>query len=118
MYRLQVCLAQASLQMQTCWKWCLHPYNSEAAQEHKAVCTARAHREANRQLVAEQECAICLETISEKPSSDQRFGLLSCQHCFCLRCIRQARAQNADRLDADSVSANCNSTLFLKLGLC
>lgn len=33
-----------------------------------------------------QECAVCFEIVLEKQGG--KFGLLSCNHCVCLKCIR------------------------------
>lgn len=40
----------------------------------------------------EKSCGVCFETIMEKTSGEQRFGILpNCNHCFCLSCIRKWR---------------------------
>lgn len=91
--------------MQTCGKWCLHPYNKSEEKQHMEICTARAQRGQSRQITAEQECGICLEPIRDKPVPQQKFGLLSCQHCFCLGCLRGWRAQRDGNI-VDSVSSH------------
>ncbi|RUS14828.1 hypothetical protein BC937DRAFT_93265, partial [Endogone sp. FLAS-F59071] len=40
----------------------------------------------------EVECGICIEKVTGK--KDPRFGLLNCEHAFCLQCIRQWRSTN------------------------
>jgi len=53
--------------------------------------------EASRKL----ECGICLETVSE--SKDGRFGILqSCNHPYCLSCIRNWRGQSVNDAQHDS----------------
>jgi E3 ubiquitin-protein ligase makorin len=39
------------------------------------------------------ECGICYEPVKQK--SDPRFGLLTCEHVFCLQCIRTWRAKHS-----------------------
>jgi len=52
-----------------------------------------------------QECAICLERVMAKP--DARFGLLECEHSFCLECIRNWRASTTSSADSTSVHRSC-----------
>ncbi|RUS28087.1 hypothetical protein BC938DRAFT_482342 [Jimgerdemannia flammicorona] len=40
----------------------------------------------------EVECGICMEKVMQK--RDAKFGLLNCEHAFCLQCIRQWRSNN------------------------
>uniref|UniRef100_A0A7S3V1L3 RING-type E3 ubiquitin transferase n=1 Tax=Aplanochytrium stocchinoi TaxID=215587 RepID=A0A7S3V1L3_9STRA len=49
------------------------------------------------------ECGICLDVISEKKDGDRRFGILqSCDHAFCLACIRNWRGQDVNDVQLDS----------------
>ncbi|KAI9343634.1 hypothetical protein BDR26DRAFT_858447 [Obelidium mucronatum] len=40
-------------------------------------------------ISSEMDCVVCFERVLRK--RDPRFGLLSCEHCVCLECIRQWR---------------------------
>ncbi|XP_058791571.1 probable E3 ubiquitin-protein ligase makorin-1 [Phymastichus coffea] len=79
-----------------CNKQALHPYNEESRKRHSNACV-RQH-EINMELSfaiqrsREKTCGVCFETIMEKSSREQRFGILpNCNHCFCLSCIRKWR---------------------------
>lgn len=46
------------------------------------------------------ECGICMERVLSKPNpSERRFGLMSCDHPFCLACIRGWRATGTADLE-------------------
>ena len=92
---------------QVCEKFALHPYNEAVAAEHTAECTSRHARLAARTRSARIECAVCLEPVLGKASpADRKFGLMACDHAFCLACIRSWRATTG--VDVDSVSARYN----------
>lgn len=42
----------------------------------------------------EKVCGVCMEVVWQKePATERRFGILSsCNHIFCLQCIRKWRA--------------------------
>ena len=51
-------------------------------------------------LSSQVECGICLERVLSKVNpADRRFGLLNCDHAFCLKCIRGWRANGSADLD-------------------
>ena len=53
---------------------------------------------------SEIECGICLERVMEKSDpADRKFGLLECEHSFCLSCIRGWRSHLDGGADLDSV---------------
>ncbi|XP_014203884.1 probable E3 ubiquitin-protein ligase makorin-1 isoform X1 [Copidosoma floridanum] len=79
-----------------CSKPALHPYNEELRKKHTNACMKQ--HEINMELSfaiqrsREKSCGVCFETIMEKSSHEQRFGILpNCNHCFCLTCIRKWR---------------------------
>ncbi|CAG8518464.1 703_t:CDS:2 [Paraglomus occultum] len=68
-----------------CRKLVLHPRGSvEEHQAHISSCNPIPQEDI--------ECGICYERVLSKP--DARFGLLNCDHAFCLSCIRQWRSNN------------------------
>jgi hypothetical protein len=71
----------------------LHPTDADAATAHAAECGSLAAKLAKRAADAAIECCICFERVLAKPQlSQRRFGLMSCEHAFCLGCIRNWRA--------------------------
>ncbi|KAI8910206.1 hypothetical protein EDD86DRAFT_204773 [Gorgonomyces haynaldii] len=66
-----------------CQKPCIHPQaTAQEIQAHESQCTRIQEK-------SDVECSICLEPIGKK--KDPRFGLLECDHCACLECIRKWR---------------------------
>jgi E3 ubiquitin-protein ligase makorin len=91
--------------MQVCGKHALHPDIPEDAEAHTKACKAREERLNKQPAAAELECAICLEKVlSKENASERKFGLLSCEHPFCLPCIRDWRRQVASAAVLDTVS--------------
>jgi len=78
-----------------CGRYALHPTDAGAAAEHAAACAAEGARTAAAAAAASIECGICLERTLAKPGrpGERRFGLLACDHAFCLGCIRSWRGQ-------------------------
>ncbi|GAX85425.1 hypothetical protein CEUSTIGMA_g12841.t1 [Chlamydomonas eustigma] len=60
----------------------------------------------NFSLRIQVECGICLDRVLSKTlAADRRFGLLACDHPFCLSCIRSWRATG--EADLDSAVRTC-----------
>jgi Zinc finger, C3HC4 type (RING finger) len=52
------------------------------------------------------QCGICLEPVmGQQPPSARKFGLLECEHAFCLRCIRSWRGTGDSDATTETVSA-------------
>ncbi len=93
-----------ALAAQTCERFALHPTDAGARAEHAAQCVARHRRLASLAASREVECGICLERVLQKSASaERRFGLLECEHAFCLACIRSWRANTDSGADVSSV---------------
>lgn len=91
-----------------CGHCALHPTDAAARDAHVAECRARADRLDALRRSAHVECGICMEQVVEKPPpADRRFGLLACDHAFCLSCIRQWRQQYAGGADVDAALRTC-----------
>jgi E3 ubiquitin-protein ligase makorin len=75
----------------SCSKHVLHPYHTPTEHdEHISQCLARQAVITKQRHKANQvACGICHERVAAK--SDSRFGLLNCEHAFCLSCIRHYR---------------------------
>ncbi|XP_012282222.1 probable E3 ubiquitin-protein ligase makorin-1 isoform X2 [Orussus abietinus] len=79
-----------------CGRAALHPHNEEHRKKHTNVCVKQHEVDMELsfaiQRSREKSCGVCFETIMEKASREQRFGILpNCNHCFCLTCIRKWR---------------------------
>lgn len=94
------------LECEICHKWYLHPYNEEASTAHRRRCETRKASLAARMRSADLECGICLERVAQRqPPSERRFGLLACEHIFCLSCIRNWRTST--QVDTDTAARTC-----------
>ena len=77
----------------TCGKWAIHPADEHEAAAHVDECKRRHDRLQARLRSTQVECGICMEKVLAKINpADRRFGLLQCDHAFCIRCIREWRA--------------------------
>eukprot|EP00092_Neocalanus_flemingeri_P040322 GFUD01043917.1.p1 GENE.GFUD01043917.1~~GFUD01043917.1.p1 ORF type:complete len:617 (+),score=100.08 GFUD01043917.1:143-1852(+) len=79
-----------------CGQACLHPTHIDQRRSHLAECLQEHERNMELSFAVarskEKTCGICMETVLEKPKGEARFGILpSCNHCFCLPCIRKWR---------------------------
>ncbi len=87
-----------------CGKHALHPTDASERAAHAEECTARHERLAARARGASIECGICLERVLEKQSVGARkFGLLACEHAFCLGCIKAWRSKTDGVVDLETV---------------
>ena len=87
-----------------CGKHALHPTDPDERAAHLDECTARHERLAARARSATVECGICLERVLDKqPSSARTFGLLTCEHAFCLGCIKAWRSKTDGVVDLETV---------------
>jgi E3 ubiquitin-protein ligase makorin len=73
---------------------------------HREACGAAAARRERWARDRSVECGICLERVLDKPDpSARRFGLMACEHSFCLSCIRAWRS--TDEADVDTALRTC-----------
>lgn len=87
-----------------CENYALHPTDTDAAWQHVEECTARHNRIEMRARSQHVECGICLERIME---NNRKFGLLTCDHAFCLQCIRNWRSNTGGGADVDTALRTC-----------
>ncbi|GAB4814955.1 hypothetical protein N2152v2_002001 [Parachlorella kessleri] len=91
-----------------CQRHALHPHDPEAAAQHQRECRLRHERLAARARSAGVECSICLEKVLENADPRERkFGLMACEHPFCLGCIRNWRQKVDGPADVDSALRTC-----------
>lgn len=90
-----------------CESYALNPVDESEAQQHIVECSARHERLKARARSVHVECCICLERVLEKVGGDRKFGLLSCDHAFCLTCIRNWRNNIGGGADIDSALRTC-----------
>jgi hypothetical protein len=94
-----------------CKKNCLDPNNPKSREEHKFKCKEEMRQ---HEALKGRECVVCFEVVYKKV--DPRFGLLDCDHCVCLECIRTWR--EAERVDTAKVSLFLfRRVLFVELSL-
>ncbi|KAK9801945.1 hypothetical protein WJX73_008791 [Symbiochloris irregularis] len=92
----------------SCSKYALHPISRLAYLNHLGECGARVRHRTNMDASRAVTCSICLEVVLDNPDKGQRkFGLLDCQHSFCLTCIRQWRSNTDDQVDLESAVRTC-----------
>ncbi|KAJ1548187.1 hypothetical protein HK096_002238 [Nowakowskiella sp. JEL0078] len=101
------------IQCPICMKHVLHPNaSSQKHEEHIEACKLKQD-EIDKQnaavLVSEDmECVVCMERVMSK--RDPRFGLLNCDHCVCLTCIRQWRTN--ENMGTAKSCPICRETTF------
>jgi len=81
------------LQCPRCLMYVLHPTDMERNEEHIYQCFERPASLAMSEL-EQIECGLCHQPVLHKV--DPRFGLLNCNHAFCLSCIRAWRSTHFD----------------------
>ncbi|EPZ30939.1 hypothetical protein ROZALSC1DRAFT_30143 [Rozella allomycis CSF55] len=74
-----------------CNRFCLHPYNDNLKENHLKNCQFTCEGVRKDIMDEDIECGICYEKVMSK--KDSRFGLLNCNHAFCLGCIRTWRSK-------------------------
>jgi len=79
-----------------CGQASLHPTHLDQRRSHLADCLQEHERNMELSFAVarskEKTCGICMEVVLDKPKGEARFGILpSCNHCFCLPCIRKWR---------------------------
>lgn len=88
--------------LQVCKQHAIHPHNPQEAAAHRNDCSELSAKLAKRVRDSTIECGICLEKVLSKPQmSQRRFGLMACEHAFCINCIRSWRATG--EVDAKTV---------------
>ena len=101
---------------QTCRKHALDPADAQQRAQHSAACEARHARLASLAGSREVECAICMERVLDKAApAERKFGLLDCDHAFCLGCIRGWRAHTDGGADMASVRGSPSPASALPL---
>ncbi|CAG8534429.1 810_t:CDS:2 [Cetraspora pellucida] len=87
------CQSLHGLQCPSCLKLVLHPHlTPEEHQVHINECFSKQIQVTDGIRPEDIECGICFEKVLLK--DDARFGLLNCEHAFCLQCIRQWRSSS------------------------
>lgn len=86
-----MCRNMHGLQCPRCLHYCLYPHDVEKNEQHIEECLGKTEAVSSANM-SEIECGICLERIAQK--DDPRFGLLNCDHAFCLSCIRTWRSKH------------------------
>ncbi|ELW70686.1 E3 ubiquitin-protein ligase makorin-1 [Tupaia chinensis] len=80
-----------------CGRWVLHPMDVAQRSQHVRSCMEAREKDAALSLAVQRSkdraCGICMEVVYEKANpGERRFGILtSCNHTYCLKCIREWR---------------------------
>uniref|UniRef100_A0A8C5K233 RING-type E3 ubiquitin transferase n=1 Tax=Jaculus jaculus TaxID=51337 RepID=A0A8C5K233_JACJA len=81
-----------------CGLQALHPVDAAQREAHRRACIESHERDMELSFAVQRSmdkvCGICMEVVYEKADpSDRRFGILfSCNHTYCLTCIRRWRS--------------------------
>lgn len=93
------CLLIHGLKCDYCGQSCLHPSDAAQRGRHMKECVAQHEKDMELSFAVARSidklCGICYEKVmSKNPPGEQRFGILpSCNHCYCLSCIRRWRQE-------------------------
>lgn len=87
------CRSIHGLQCPRCLLHVLHPTDMERNEEHLYECLSKPESVPIAKL-HQIQCGLCNEPVLQK--IDPRFGLLNCNHAFCLTCIRNWRSTHFD----------------------
>ncbi|ORX89867.1 hypothetical protein K493DRAFT_64347 [Basidiobolus meristosporus CBS 931.73] len=97
----------------SCFKFVLHPYHSpQQHQAHITECLTQ-HIQTNEQSLLpsdprEIKCELCRNKVLATP--ENRFGILNCEHPFCLECIREWRANQSQESELIKLCPICRKT--------
>ncbi|XP_006195965.2 probable E3 ubiquitin-protein ligase makorin-3 [Camelus ferus] len=97
-FRGENCMYLHGDMCELCGLQVLHPVDDAQRAEHITACIEAHERDMELsfavQRSADKVCGICMEVVYEKANpNDCRFGILSsCNHTFCLKCIRRWRS--------------------------
>ncbi len=106
-----MCRSVHGIQCPRCLKFCLHPDDVDQNEEHIQQCLDSPSATC---LTSEEdsriECGICFDQVLGK--ADPRFGLLNCEHAFCISCIRTWRSKYT--MDSDNLRSCplCRTTTY------
>lgn len=81
------------LQCPRCLLYVLHPIDMERNEDHLSECLSKPESAPIAEL-QQITCGLCHTPVLQ--GSDPRFGLLNCNHAFCLGCIRSWRSTHFD----------------------
>ncbi|KAK9674863.1 E3 ubiquitin-protein ligase makorin-1, partial [Basidiobolus ranarum] len=86
----------------SCSKFVLHPYHTP--QQHQAHITECISK--NSHQSADIKCGICHEIVLSKP--DGCFGILNCEHPFCINCIQEWQANQSQENEPAAGCPQCH----------
>ena len=98
------------LQCPRCLLYVLHPSDMERNENHLNDCLSKPESVPIAQL-HQIQCRLCLSPVLQ--GVDPRFGILNCNHAFCLGCIRNWRSTHFDANNEHSRSCpDCKEVTY------
>lgn len=102
-YTAEACKFAHGTLCESCGLFALHPTREKEKLSHIQSCIQQQSSGPNLAI----ECGVCYERIAAK--DDARFGLMNCEHTFCLSCVKTWRSQTARFEQVSSLCPLCRT---------
>ena len=106
-FKGDACRDVHGMRCHVCQRFALHPFRAGERAAHLMACMKKQKAAKQAAGAGMVECGICLEVVLQKPKPHNKFGLLSCEHAFCLGCIRGWRSTNQSGASIDEAVRTC-----------
>ena len=106
-FKGDACRDVHGMRCHVCQRFALHPFRAGERAAHLMACMKKQKAAKQAAGAGMVECGICLEVVLQKPKPHNKFGLLSCEHAFCLGCIRGWRSTNQSGASIEEAVRTC-----------